>query len=189
MFREEKVAQMAAYLLHKRGGRMAYIKLMKLLYLADREYMISYGDSMSGDRAVSMKNGPVLSQTYDLLKGGAPEDSSAWDEWIAGESNYEVSIKKPVHGLDVEEIFEELSRADCRVLDRVFAEFGNYTRFQLCDLTHQICPEWQDPHGSSTPINPKSVFMAAGKSEEEAENLVARMRERHELQVFSAQLS
>ena len=65
MFREEKVAQMAAYLLQKRGGRMAYIKLMKLLYLADREYMISYGDSMSGDRAVSMKNGPVLSQTYD----------------------------------------------------------------------------------------------------------------------------
>lgn len=188
MFREVKVAQMAAYLLHKRGGRMAYIKLMKLLYLADREYMISYGDSMSGDRAVSMKNGPVLSLTYDLLKGGAPEDASAWDEWIAGESNYEVSIKKPVRE-DIEDVFDELSRADCRVLDRVFSEFGKYTRFELCELTHKICPEWQDPHGSSIPINPKSVFMASGKTEEEAEELVARMRERHELQVFSAQLT
>lgn len=189
MFNEIKVAQMAAYLLQKRGGRMAYIKLMKLLYLADREYMILYGNSMSGDQAVSMKNGPVLSQTYDLLKGGAPEDASAWDEWISGESNYEVSIKKPVHGFDVEDVYDELSRANCRVLDRVFAEYGHYTRFQLCDLTHQICPEWQDPHGSSAPINPKSIFIVSGKSEEEAEALVANMRERHELQVFSAQLS
>lgn len=30
MFSEEKVAQMAAYLLVKRSGRMAYFKLMKL---------------------------------------------------------------------------------------------------------------------------------------------------------------
>lgn len=188
MFREEKVAQMAAYLLLKRGGRMAYIKLMKLLYLSDREYMISYGDSMSGDRAVSMKNGPVLSQTYDLLKGGAPEDASAWDEWIAGEANYEVSIKKPIQG-EVEDIFDELSRADFRILERIFGEYGNYTRFELCELTHRICPEWQDPHGSSAPINPKSIFIAGGKSEEEAESLVERMRERHELQAFSSQLS
>jgi hypothetical protein len=36
MFSEEKVAQMAAYLLLKRGGRMAYLKLMKLLYLSNR---------------------------------------------------------------------------------------------------------------------------------------------------------
>ena len=100
-----------------------------------------------------------------------------------------MSIKKPVHGFDVEDVYDELSRANCRVLDRVFAEYGHYTRFQLCDLTHQICPEWQDPHGSSAPINPKSIFIVSGKSEEEAEALVANMRERHELQVFSAQLS
>ncbi len=39
MFCEEKVAQMAAYLLQKRGGKMSYLKLMKLLYLSDRESM------------------------------------------------------------------------------------------------------------------------------------------------------
>ncbi|MBH2961602.1 SocA family protein [Serratia marcescens] len=189
MFSENKTAQMAGYLLLKRGGRMAYIKLMKLLYLADREYMISYGDSMTGDRAVSMNNGPVLSRTYDLLKSGSPEEESPWDDWISGESNYEVSIKKHVHGVDEEEAFDELSRADKRILDRVFEQFGHYKRFELCDLTHQICPEWQDPHGSSVPISPKSIFMAGGKSEEEANIILDRMRERELLKQFSSELA
>ncbi|HBE9090501.1 putative phage-associated protein [Serratia fonticola] len=189
MFSESKTAQMAGYLLLKRGGRMAYIKLMKLLYLSDREYMLTYGDSMTGDRAVSMDNGPVLSKTYDLLKSGSPEEESPWGEWIAGERNFEVSIKKQVRGLNDEDAFDELSKADIRILDKVFAEFGKYKRFDLCEHTHKMCPEWQDPHGSSVPINPKAIFMAGGKTEEEAEMLIERMRERGFIQQFSAQLS
>lgn len=188
MYSEIKTAQMAGYLLFKRGGRMAYIKLMKLLYLADREYLLSYGDSMTGDRAVSMNHGPVLSRTYDLLQSGSQEEESPWDDWIAGESNYEVSIKKPVHGLD-DDAFDELSRADKRILDKVFAEYGHYKRFELCDLTHRICPEWQDPHDSSAPISPKAIFMAGGKSEGEANALVQRMRERGLLKQFSSELA
>ena len=189
MYSENKAAQMAGYLLLKRGGRMAYIKLMKLLYLADREYMISYGDSMTGDRAVSMNNGPVLSRTYDLLKSGSPLEESPWDDWIKGESNYEVSVKKPVHGLEDDDAFDELSRADIKILDKVFSEFGHYKRFELCELTHRICSEWQDPHGSSVAINPKSIFMAGGKSEAEAEALLDRMRARDQLKKFSSDLA
>lgn len=54
MFSEEKVAQMAAYLLLKRGGRMAYLKLMKLLYLANRQSMIRHGRMMGEDKLYSM---------------------------------------------------------------------------------------------------------------------------------------
>lgn len=189
MYSESKTAQMAGYLLLKRGGRMAYIKLMKLLYLADREYMISYGDSMTGDRAVSMNHGPVLSRTYDLLKSGSPEEESPWNDWIVGESNYEVSIKKAVRDGDDEDVFDELSRADKRILDKIFAEFGHFKRFELCKLTHQICSEWQDPHSSSVPISPKAIFMAGGKSDAEANVLVERMRERDQLKKFSDDLA
>ncbi|WP_241523725.1 Panacea domain-containing protein [Chimaeribacter coloradensis] len=188
MYSEHKTAQMAGYLLLKRGGRMAYIKLMKLLYLADREYMLSYGDSMTGDRAVSMNNGPVLSRTYDLLKSGSPEEESPWYDWISGETNYEVSVKKAVQELD-DDVFDELSRADKRILDKVFAEYGNLKRFELCELTHRICQEWQDPHGSSTPISPQDIFRAGGKTKEEADFLVQRMRERDELKKFSSELA
>ncbi|HBW7827361.1 TPA: SocA family protein [Klebsiella pneumoniae] len=189
MYSESKTAQMAGYLLLKRGGRMAYIKLMKLLYLADREYMITYGDSMTGDRAVSMNNGPVLSRTYDLLKSGSPEEESPWDDWIAGEADFEVSLKKRVNGLDDDDAFDELSKANKRILDKVFDEYGQYKRFELCELTHRVCAEWQNPHGSSVPISPKDILMAGGKSESEADELIRHMRERDALKQFSRQLA
>ncbi len=36
MFNERKAAQAAAYLLHKAGGKLPLLKLMKLMYLAER---------------------------------------------------------------------------------------------------------------------------------------------------------
>jgi len=48
---------------------MNYLKLMKLLYLADRESMRRNGRPISGDRYVSMDHGPVLSQTLNLING------------------------------------------------------------------------------------------------------------------------
>src|SRR5438552_1173164 len=96
LFSEARVAQMSAYLLKRRGGRMAYLKLLKLLYLADRQSMSRYGESISGDCMVAMPHGPVLSRTYDLILCGSlptvAEDG--WNEWIQAESNYEVSLKK-----------------------------------------------------------------------------------------------
>lgn len=50
MFNQRKVAQMAAFLLDHGKGRMSYLKLMKLLYLADRESMRRHGEAISGDR-------------------------------------------------------------------------------------------------------------------------------------------
>jgi hypothetical protein len=36
-FDEKKATEVAAFLLKMRGGKMSYLKLIKLLYLADRE--------------------------------------------------------------------------------------------------------------------------------------------------------
>ena len=42
-FDERRAAQAASLLLERRAGRMPYIKLIKLLYLADREALIETG--------------------------------------------------------------------------------------------------------------------------------------------------
>lgn len=49
MFNELKTAQLAAYLLKQGGGRMEYIKLINLLYLAEREHLKLYHSPMTGD--------------------------------------------------------------------------------------------------------------------------------------------
>jgi len=42
-FQHERATQAAARLLQRRGGRMSYMKLLKLLYLADRKALLSVG--------------------------------------------------------------------------------------------------------------------------------------------------
>ncbi len=53
-FNERKATQAAAYLLQMRGGTMSYMKLIKLLYLADRAALVRFGRPITTDRYVSM---------------------------------------------------------------------------------------------------------------------------------------
>jgi len=50
-------------------GQMSKVKLMKLLYLAERESCRRYGEPISGDTLLSTPGGPVLSTTQDLMAG------------------------------------------------------------------------------------------------------------------------
>ena len=49
---------------------MSYMKLIKLLYLADREALLRWGRPITFDAYVSMDRGPVLSSVLDLINGG-----------------------------------------------------------------------------------------------------------------------
>ncbi|CDL79284.1 Panacea domain-containing protein [Xenorhabdus cabanillasii] len=185
MFCEIKVAQMAAYLLSQEGGRMAYLKLMKLMYLSEREYMRRYGESISGDRMVSMPHGPVLSNSLDFMNGTVQGSDAGWEKWIIAADNNELVTKLLLADRDE---YDELTDAEIEVLNSVFSEFGHMAKWQIRDYTHTHCPEWVDPHGSSYPIDPKSIFLALGKSAEVAIMLADRMREQNQLDQIVSRL-
>ena len=184
MFNVEKSAQMAAYLLHKRGGQMSFLKLMKLLYLSDRKSLELYGEPISGDNYVSMNKGPVLSQVYSLISDG-DGPGNKWDEWIRDDRDHTVSLRQ-----SLDDIYEltELSRADIKAMDTVYDEYGHWNRFKLCDETHRICREWQNPYGSSIPIKIQDIFRALGKSEEEAEILARELMTKNQLEQLTSGL-
>ena len=70
MFNESKATQMAAYLLKKAECcTLPHLKLMKLLYLAERTAYLEHGYGISDDTLVSMPYGPVLSSTLNLMNG------------------------------------------------------------------------------------------------------------------------
>jgi len=60
MFSEKKIAQVAAFFVSKAGGRLNHMKLLKLIYLSDRESLDQWGEPISYD---SMERGSVLSST------------------------------------------------------------------------------------------------------------------------------
>ncbi|MFM8333249.1 MAG: Panacea domain-containing protein [Candidatus Methylumidiphilus sp.] len=186
MFSEQRVAQMAAYLLHKAGGRMEYIKVLKLLYLADRTAMGRWGESISGDHFVSMPHGPVLSQTYDLIKFGSGSPSAMnWDYWIKDEDKYEISLRQTPCD---RELLDELSDAELEILDGVFDKFGAMSWREIVNYTHDHCAEWEDPRGSSFPISPEAVFRALGNCEEKVQALLNQHRMLTDLDIAQSAL-
>lgn len=184
LFNERKAAQVAAFFLHKGTPpalravgwrqRMKLIKLMKLMYLAERQSMQLYGEPMIGDSLYSMDHGPVLSTTLNLINGMTKSAEGGWDYWISDRADHRVALKTSVD--DPRKELLELSDADLEILNTVWDKFGGMDAFKLAELTHQICPEWQDPKGSSIPISHEKILEACGRSEEEIEDLRARIR-------------
>ena len=155
-FNEVKATQAAGRLLTRRGGRMSYMKLIKLLYLADREALGRWGRPITTDKYVSMDKGPVLSHVLDRInEGSAPNDPSFWAEHITHCEDYCVSLaKNPGDG--------KLSEAEDKVLDEIFEKFGNMTRWELVDYVHTL-PEWKNPNGGALPIEYRDILKALKK--------------------------
>lgn len=178
VFRPEKAAQASAYLISLAPGRsLERVKLMKLLYLADRESLIRYGASITGDRMMSMQHGPVLSNTLSALQGGLVS-APAFDSLIESKG----VVHSLAHGLDDSDI-GDLSRADIEILDAVWQEHGHMPTWNLRDWTHvgENCPEWEDPHGSSFPIDVREMLVLHGVGPDEVEDLVGAERAMDEL--------
>lgn len=162
-FDEKKTTQLAALLLTQRSGakRMHYIKLIKLLYLIDREALLRWGRPITYDNYVSMDKGPVLSRTLDLVtEEPMPGQESYWLKYISEPSNYEVELKRDPGQ-------KELSDAEIELAKKVIEKFGKMDRWQLIDFVMHQLPEWEDPHGSAIPIEYKDILRAGGKTPQE----------------------
>ena len=171
---EEKAAQAAALFLLKAGGSMPHLKLMKLLYIADRESYRRRGSPITGDEMVSMPKGPVLSQTYDLMIKRARRPSDHWSSYVGALHEETLSL---ADGITEETLLGALSQADRDVVDHIWQQWGRMSAGALVKHTHKF-PEWEDPHGSSKPIERYTLFKALEMTDEQAEALVEQNEER-----------
>jgi uncharacterized phage-associated protein len=163
-FRQDKTTQAAALLLTWAEGRMNYMKLIKLLYLADRTALLRWGRPISFARPLSMKHGPVLSEVLDLInEGSRPGEAADWSRTISAPSDYEVR-------LNAECPAEDLSDMEEAVLREVFAEYGHMDPWELVDLLHEILPEWQRTN-SAIPIQYRDILLREGRTESEVAEL------------------
>ena len=186
-FDERKAAQAAAYLLHRAGGRLPVIKLIKLLYLAERLSLQRYGETLTGDRLVAMPHGPVLSHTYNLIQGAYESCASGWDSWVADRAGHDVELRDSSRIRSPEEDLAALSETDLEVLAEVWTQFGHWDKFRLRDYTHSgACPEWTDPNGSMQPMPYAHVLRHLGYAPDDAAAVAARIAERQALALSMA---
>jgi uncharacterized phage-associated protein len=168
-FREDKATQEAAKLLQLGGGRMNLMKLVKLMYLADRTALVSWGRLITMDSLCSLKHGPIASNVLNLINEQPnPREPRYWHRFISERYvNYDVELIA-----DPEK--DQLSPAEEELIDRVFAEHGNKDQWQLSEFTHTL-PEWRDPGDSMKPIQLRDILFPAGYKEEEVQEIEAEL--------------
>lgn len=122
-----------------------------------------------------MKLGPVTSNIYDRIKASSNPNAhpSFWSAHIQqGAAPYSVALQ-------VDPGSSELSRAEQKLIEEIFAADGHKDGFALADECHRDFPEWNDPGESSSPIDISDIIAALGLSEDEAlqiESLIDKQR-------------
>ena len=156
-FNFEKSVQAAAYLLHLDGGRMERMRLLKLLYIADREMLSEVGRSITGDTGYAMNYGPVLSRVYNCIKGEDP-NALDWEKQIQSEGHAVRLVQNSSR--------DDLSRAEIGKLNEVTERFRNQDEWDISEHTHTF-QEWKDHYvkDSSASIPWEEMLKAQGASQ------------------------
>lgn len=185
MFHERKVAQMAAFFLGQdTAGKMSRVKLMKLLYLSDREAVPAFGWLISGYRLACVPQGPTRAQTLILMDGDGELQHGGWEARVSGDENHEASAHEP---LDVSSL-DELAPAEIETLKSVWTNFGATDKWETSDGTHQPFAERTDPIGSYMPVRYESLDRVVGFDSTSAQQLAAQIQAKHEIDALFAAL-
>jgi uncharacterized phage-associated protein len=137
-FPYEKIIQILAYL-QKKTETKDKLKLIKLLFFADRCSLRDDATFMSSDVYFALKNGPVASTALNMLN--LYEDylnnevlNLLKEKIIFGENKNDRIIK--------EDKTDYICEADIDILDFVCDTFGKFSPPDLIELTHDY-PEWK----------------------------------------------
>ena len=159
-FDELKTTQVAAFLLKLNNGCLSYMKLVKLIYNANREALKKWKRPITFDYLFSLPHGQIPSNTKNLANNEYP-NPQFWNDHIIRSGNISILIKPA--GID------ELSRADISLLSEVDKKYKNRTQWDMEDEHHDsnLFPEWRDPKGSSILTEYETLFDCLNFSPEE----------------------
>lgn len=165
-FSEKRLVAIMSYMYKElKTKSIPYRKLMKLLYLCDRNMYNSYGVSITNDNYVSMHNGPVLSTADSLIQLSANKDIEFYFKKYFVKEGKDVVLQKSVENFDDD---SELSEEEKYIMESVMCIFGEDDEDRLIEFTHTTCSEWKDPQEQGMaiyPITEQDIRRALGKDE------------------------
>lgn len=131
-FDVRKAIAAIGYLVAETGASMYTV--MKMMYLADKLHLEKYGQFISGDTYAAMKQGPVPSCTYDLIKHvrGEPQSIPGADlasQFLRYGSNHSIVLLQDPQT-------DELSESDHECLSKVAELHNRFGQWAVRDMSH-----------------------------------------------------
>lgn len=162
-FNFEKSLQAAAYLLHLEDGKMPYLRLLTLLYVAERELLAESASPLTGDIFKAMPCGPVPGHVHDLIRGYGTR-SVDWEKYIRRVGYSVKLVEDPGRGKLPPEVVDKLNEVSDRYIDRDHWGVG--------DLTRDF-PEWAKNYpGGGAGLIPVSEILEAQKADGDALEII-----------------
>lgn len=180
----EKAIQAVGVLLRREGKRAGRLRLLKLLYIADRLSLKETGcQILLGSRIVAMKHGPLHSRVLDLLNGDHPA-APIWSKYFRTAGRWVVLAHEPPVG--------KLSRYEVELLNRVVDERQHLGDWDVADETHGFA-EWRtiypDPNeNTSRPIPIDLLIDSVGRNADK-ESILQDMKDSQAFDRFFAGIS
>jgi uncharacterized phage-associated protein len=159
----EKATDAVARLIQKSGKNADYLRLVKLIYLADRKSILERGMPIVGGKFYSMRKGPANGDIMDFVKC---RNAPRWKELIAPLSGHSLSIlSEPDCG--------SLSESEIQILDSVVDQHSDKTTEELVQWCHKNCPEYKHVMWGRKEIGVEAILSAEGKSAESIARIVS----------------
>lgn len=155
-FQSEKAAQISSYFAQKNNAPIDKLKLMKLIYLSEREFMERYTEPMLYDEFFSLPHGPICSNTLNGINGEL--DIEIWNKFISRNGH---KIKTTQNSFNRDD-FDEISDAEIEVLNSTWDSFGWMTTTEIRNYTHKNCPEYTELEKGCLPIHYPNLFKVLG---------------------------
>jgi uncharacterized phage-associated protein len=159
----KKATQAVARLIQKSGAPIDYLRLVKLVYLADRRSIIERGIPIVGGKYYSMGKGPVISEVMNFVHR---QNAPRWKETISPRSGNEIRLC----GIPD---FGALSKSELDILDGVVSEHLQRTTDELVVWCHDNCPEYEQVKaGQRKPITVESILEGANKGKRQIQKVI-----------------
>ena len=169
---EQLAAEMAAAFILEAKRPLGQLKLIKLMYLAEREAICRFLLPIVDDELVALANGMAMSNTARLVSKGADGDSH-WSRLIVRKPGGTRGVRKHVsrHRLT------SLTGDDRDVIQTVVELHGNKSQDQLVQDVHHQLPEWIRPwhnperQGQAVPVPLSELYQTLHPDMTEAQAL------------------
>ncbi|MCH7885956.1 MAG: SocA family protein [Planctomycetes bacterium] len=156
---KQKAVQAAAVLLKcAPNWQMSRLRLLKLMYLADRASLSDKGRPITGDQIVAMDHGPVLSGVYDFIKN-THADPEPWPSHIQSQHHDVLLMSDPGVG--------DLSRYEVGKLQELWGEYEDISDWRLVEDVVDKLPEYLEykpAPRSRRPIPFRAILTAVGRA-------------------------
>lgn len=155
-FESRKAAQAAAYFTCLSKSKIDKLKLIKLMYLSERESINKRRRPMFFDEFYSIKDGPICSDALNALNGDL--DTNIWGGYLKLDNRKTISLVDNYRKEDLSEV----SVSDFSILEAVWGKFGHMTSCDIRSWTHENCREYKLITFGRLPISYRDIYSALG---------------------------